>query len=108
MFLALYTEETSNARVYYRSVDGWRRPSIRNAHVPLWNYTVLRTQVCITTTISSQSHVFLNSDDTNLCFTSCQIFIVYFIAGVKKLDADWVEGYSMGYLAHHWLFDPFK
>lgn len=37
-----------------------------------------------------------------------QIFIVYFIAGVKKLDADWVEGYSMSYLAHHWLFDPFK
>lgn len=37
-----------------------------------------------------------------------EIFIVYFIAGVKKLDADWVEGYSMSYLAHHWLFDPFK
>uniref|UniRef100_A0A672ZKD8 Vitamin K-dependent gamma-carboxylase n=1 Tax=Sphaeramia orbicularis TaxID=375764 RepID=A0A672ZKD8_9TELE len=54
--------------------------SIRNAHVPLWNYTLLRTQ----------------------------IFIVYFIAGIKKLDADWVEGYSMSYLAHHWLFDPFK
>lgn len=33
---------------------------------------------------------------------------MYFIAGVKKLDADWVEGYSMSYLAHHWLFDPFK
>lgn len=27
---------------------------------------------------------------------------------MKKLDADWVEGYSMSYLAHHWLFDPFK
>ncbi|XP_068608811.1 vitamin K-dependent gamma-carboxylase [Brachionichthys hirsutus] len=64
----------------YWSVDGVRRPSIRNAHVPLWNYTLLRIQ----------------------------IFIVYFIAGVKKLDADWVEGYSMSYLAHHWLFDPFK
>ena len=37
-----------------------------------------------------------------------QVFIVYFIAGIKKLDADWVEGYSMSYLAHHWLFDPFK
>ncbi|KAK7895714.1 hypothetical protein WMY93_021039 [Mugilogobius chulae] len=64
----------------YWSVDGLRKPQIRNAHVPLWNYTVLRTQ----------------------------IFIVYFIAGIKKLDADWVEGYSMSYLAHHWLFDPFK
>lgn len=64
----------------YWSVDGLRNPRKRNAHVPLWNYTLLRTQ----------------------------IFIVYFIAGVKKLDADWVEGYSMKYLAHHWLFDPFK
>ncbi|KAM7369066.1 hypothetical protein PAMP_013365 [Pampus punctatissimus] len=64
----------------YWSVDGLRRPTIRNAHVPLWNYTLLRIQ----------------------------IFIVYFIAGIKKLDADWVEGYSMSYLAHHWLFDPFK
>lgn len=64
----------------YWSVDGLRNPKKRNAQVPLWNYTILRTQ----------------------------IFIVYFIAGIKKLDADWVEGYSMGYLAHHWLFDPFK
>ncbi|XP_061656107.1 vitamin K-dependent gamma-carboxylase [Phyllopteryx taeniolatus] len=64
----------------YWSLDGLSRPSIRNAHVPLWNYTLLRTQ----------------------------IFIVYFIAGVKKLDADWLEGYSMSYLVHHWLFDPFK
>ncbi|XP_046901014.1 vitamin K-dependent gamma-carboxylase [Hypomesus transpacificus] len=64
----------------YWSVDGLRNFKKRNAQVPLWNYTVLRTQV----------------------------FIVYFIAGIKKLDADWVEGYSMSYLAHHWLFDPFK
>ncbi|XP_053267780.1 vitamin K-dependent gamma-carboxylase isoform X1 [Pleuronectes platessa] len=64
----------------YWSLDGLLRPSIRNRHVPLWNYTLLRTQ----------------------------IFFVYFIAGIKKLDADWVEGYSMSYLAHHWLFDPFK
>uniref|UniRef100_A0A8C1K5S6 Vitamin K-dependent gamma-carboxylase n=1 Tax=Cyprinus carpio TaxID=7962 RepID=A0A8C1K5S6_CYPCA len=56
----------------YWSVDGLRKPRKRNAHVPLWNYTMLRTQ----------------------------IFIVYFIAGVKKLDADWVEGYSMKYLDH--------
>ncbi|XP_062452885.1 vitamin K-dependent gamma-carboxylase isoform X2 [Rhea pennata] len=63
-----------------RSVDGLFRPSKRNAHVPLWNYTLLRAQ----------------------------IFIVYFIAGLKKLDADWVGGYSMGSLARHWLFAPFK
>ncbi|KAG8440963.1 hypothetical protein GDO86_006630 [Hymenochirus boettgeri] len=68
-----------NANRYW-SVDGLLNPRKRNAHVPLWNYTLLRTQ----------------------------IFIVYFIAGVKKLDADWVEGYSMGTLSRHWLFDPFK
>ncbi|XP_074052566.1 vitamin K-dependent gamma-carboxylase isoform X2 [Macrotis lagotis] len=64
----------------YWSLDGLRNPCKRNAHVPLWNYTVLRGQ----------------------------IFIVYFIAGVKKLDADWIGGYSMGSLSRHWLFDPFK
>ncbi|XP_068957189.1 vitamin K-dependent gamma-carboxylase isoform X2 [Petaurus breviceps papuanus] len=64
----------------YWSLDGLRNQSKRNAHVPLWNYTVLRGQ----------------------------IFIVYFIAGVKKLDADWIGGYSMGNLSRHWLFDPFK
>ncbi|XP_022359868.1 vitamin K-dependent gamma-carboxylase isoform X1 [Enhydra lutris kenyoni] len=64
----------------YWSVDGLLNARKRNAHVPLWNYAVLRGQ----------------------------IFIVYFIAGVKKLDADWVEGYSMEYLSRHWLFSPFK
>uniref|UniRef100_A0A8C6QAH6 Gamma-glutamyl carboxylase n=1 Tax=Nannospalax galili TaxID=1026970 RepID=A0A8C6QAH6_NANGA len=65
---------------HYWSVDGLLNAQKRNAHVPLWNYTVLRGQ----------------------------IFIVYFIAGVKKLDADWVEGYSMEHLSRHWLFSPFK
>ncbi|NXR63243.1 VKGC carboxylase, partial [Rhadina sibilatrix] len=64
----------------YGSVDGLFRPQKRNAHVPLWNYTLLRAQV----------------------------FIVYFIAGLKKLDADWVGGFSMGTLARHWLFAPFR
>lgn len=64
----------------YGSIDGLFRPQKRNAHVPLWNYTLLRAQ----------------------------IFIVYFIAGLKKLDADWVGGYSMGSLARHWLFSPFR
>ncbi|XP_034974536.2 vitamin K-dependent gamma-carboxylase isoform X1 [Zootoca vivipara] len=68
-----------NANRYW-SIDGLWNPQKRNAHVPLWNYTLLRTQ----------------------------IFIVYFIAGIKKLDADWVEGYSMSSLANHWLFSPFR
>lgn len=61
-------------------MDGLFRPRKRNAHVPLWNYALLRAQV----------------------------FIVYFIAGLKKLDADWVGGFSMGTLARHWLFAPFR
>lgn len=61
-------------------MDGLLNAQKKNAHVPLWNYTVLRGQ----------------------------IFIVYFIAGVKKLDADWVGGYSMEHLSRHWLFSPFK
>ncbi|KAB1256706.1 Vitamin K-dependent gamma-carboxylase [Camelus dromedarius] len=65
---------------WYESVDGLLSARKRNAHVPLWNYAVLRGQ----------------------------IFIVYFVAGVKKLDADWVEGYSMESLSRHWLFSPFK
>ncbi|XP_039625315.1 vitamin K-dependent gamma-carboxylase isoform X2 [Polypterus senegalus] len=64
----------------YWSIDGFFNSKKKNAHVPLWNYTVLRAQ----------------------------IFIVYFIAGVKKLDGDWVGGYSMNYLSQHWLFDPFR
>ncbi|XP_051786426.1 vitamin K-dependent gamma-carboxylase [Erpetoichthys calabaricus] len=64
----------------YWSIDGLLNLKKKNAHVPLWNYTVLRAQ----------------------------IFIVYFIAGVKKLDGDWVGGYSMNYLSQHWLFDPFR
>ncbi|XP_070545300.1 vitamin K-dependent gamma-carboxylase-like isoform X2 [Ptychodera flava] len=65
---------------HYWSVDGLRRPEIRNSHVPLWNYALLRTQ----------------------------IFFVYFIAGLKKLDMDWVTGYSMDSLASNWVFKPFR
>ncbi|XP_071952480.1 vitamin K-dependent gamma-carboxylase-like [Antedon mediterranea] len=62
------------------SVDGLIRPSIRNSHVPLWNYALIQFQ----------------------------IFIVYFIAGLKKLDKDWITGYSMDNLALNWIFDPFR
>jgi vitamin K-dependent gamma-carboxylase len=63
-----------------RSIDGLINKSIRNSHVPLWNYCLIRAQ----------------------------IFLVYFIAGLKKLDFDWVAGYSMTNLASHWVFHPFK
>ncbi|XP_030845915.1 vitamin K-dependent gamma-carboxylase [Strongylocentrotus purpuratus] len=62
------------------SVDGWLNPKIRNANVPLWNIAIIRLQ----------------------------IFVVYFYAGLKKLDADWIGGYSMEYLSKHWIFEPFR
>ncbi|XP_050394732.2 vitamin K-dependent gamma-carboxylase [Patella vulgata] len=64
----------------YWSLDGLFSKNKRNTHVPLWNYTLLRLQV----------------------------FLVYFIAGLKKLDFDWVYGYSMQNLSRHWVFDPLK
>lgn len=64
----------------FLSVDALLRPNINNTHIPLWNYFIIRTQ----------------------------FFLVYFLAGLKKLDYDWVNGYSMGNLSSHWVFDPFK
>ncbi|XP_076330015.1 gamma-glutamyl carboxylase [Tachypleus tridentatus] len=64
----------------YCSVDGLFKRKIKNSQVPLWNYILLRGQ----------------------------IFLVYFIAGLKKTDKDWVGGYSMKYLSAHWVFDIFK
>lgn len=37
-----------------------------------------------------------------------QIFLLYFYAGVKKIDADWLAGYSMVGLAKTWIFAPFR
>lgn len=42
------------------------------------------------------------------CFSENKVFLVYFIAGLKKIDFDWIAGYSMSDLAQHWVFDPFK
>nr|AAK97782.1 vitamin K-dependent gamma-glutamyl carboxylase [Conus textile] len=64
---------------HYWSMDGLFNAKVRNTDVPLWNYTLLRTQV----------------------------FLVYFLAGLKKLDMDWIAGYSMGRLSDHWVFYPF-
>uniref|UniRef100_A0A2C9JGW2 Vitamin K-dependent gamma-carboxylase n=2 Tax=Biomphalaria glabrata TaxID=6526 RepID=A0A2C9JGW2_BIOGL len=64
----------------YCSLDGLLKPSINNAHIPYWNYFLMQAQ----------------------------IFLVYFIAGLKKLDHDWVFGYSMRSLSVHWVFMPFK
>lgn len=62
------------------SIDSLIWPKIHNNHVPLWQYILPRFQ----------------------------IFIVYFLAGLKKLEFDWRAGYSMNQLSKHWVFWPFK
>ena len=37
-----------------------------------------------------------------------QIFLVYFYAGIKKFNMEWIGGYSMRYLSTHWVFAPFR
>ncbi|XP_027845741.2 vitamin K-dependent gamma-carboxylase [Aphis gossypii] len=48
--------------------------------VPRWNYMLLRIQ----------------------------FFIMYFVAGLKKFEPDWLLGYSMMSLGHHYAFTPFR
>ena len=36
------------------------------------------------------------------------MFLLYFYAGLKKLDRDWVSGYSMTGLSREFVFDPFR
>ncbi|XP_077505584.1 gamma-glutamyl carboxylase [Amblyomma americanum] len=62
------------------SIDCWRKQFLRNTDIPRWNYVLLRSQV----------------------------FLVYFIAGLKKTDRDWIGGHSMEGLGRHWVFDLFK
>ena len=51
-----------------------------NKMIPMWNYYLIRFQ----------------------------IFILYFYAGIKKTESDWLLGYSMGNLSRKWVFDPFR
>ena len=62
------------------SVDAWLDPSIRNRPVPNWNYLLLRFQ----------------------------IFLLYFFAGIKKFDQEWLSGYPMKYIGKHYVFTPFR
>ncbi|XP_065208287.1 vitamin K-dependent gamma-carboxylase [Planococcus citri] len=60
------------------SIDQYQGRAPKNP--PFWNYFLLRYQV----------------------------FILYFMAAVKKVDFDWLAGHSMEHLSHHWIFTPFK
>ncbi|KAG5894578.1 hypothetical protein JTB14_021558 [Gonioctena quinquepunctata] len=65
---------------HFLSFDGYLDDSKRNKHVPYWNYFILKYQ----------------------------FFMLYFLAGLKKTDTEWLEGYSMTNLGNHWVFAPFR
>lgn len=48
--------------------------------VPFWNYFILKFQ----------------------------FFLLYFYAGIKKFCPEWLSGYAMSNLGHHWVFAPFS
>ncbi|XP_052859939.1 vitamin K-dependent gamma-carboxylase [Anopheles cruzii] len=61
------------------SIDAWR-DSASGQCVPFWNYFILKFQ----------------------------FFVLYFIAGLKKLCHEWLSGYAMTNLSYHWVFVPFR
>ncbi|XP_053673095.1 vitamin K-dependent gamma-carboxylase [Anopheles nili] len=61
------------------SIDAWRKP-IGPQTVPFWNYFILKFQ----------------------------FFVLYFLAGLKKLCHEWLSGYAMTNLSYHWVFFPFR
>ncbi|KAJ8985487.1 hypothetical protein NQ317_015026 [Molorchus minor] len=65
---------------HFLSLDGMYDQSRKNTHVPYWNYFILKYQ----------------------------FFMLYFLAGLKKTDMEWLEGYSMSNLGEHWVFRPFQ
>ncbi|XP_025408245.1 vitamin K-dependent gamma-carboxylase isoform X2 [Sipha flava] len=65
------------------SADSWQRRKIASEEsslVPRWNYLLLRIQ----------------------------FFIMYFVAGLKKFEPDWLRGYSVMSLGRHHVFTPFR
>uniref|UniRef100_A0A0A9YUT8 Vitamin K-dependent gamma-carboxylase n=1 Tax=Lygus hesperus TaxID=30085 RepID=A0A0A9YUT8_LYGHE len=64
----------------YWSYDAWTGKVAKITSIPVWNYAILRFQ----------------------------LFLLYFYAGLKKIDGDWLTGQSMTHLATHWVFDPMR
>ncbi|XP_056643907.1 vitamin K-dependent gamma-carboxylase isoform X1 [Diorhabda sublineata] len=69
----------SSANVFF-SLDSYLNKSVKNKQVPYWNYFILKFQ----------------------------FFLLYFLAGLKKTDMEWLEGYSMGHIGEHWVFSPLR
>ncbi|XP_055378655.1 vitamin K-dependent gamma-carboxylase [Condylostylus longicornis] len=62
------------------SIDNLKSQEVEQSCVPYWNYFLIKFQ----------------------------FFILYFYAGLKKLTAEWLSGYSMTNLGYHWLFLPLR
>lgn len=60
-------------------MDALKIPSLKE-EVPFWNYFIIKFQ----------------------------FFLLYFYAGVKKFSPEWLSGYAMSNLGHHWVFLPFS
>lgn len=60
------------------SIDA-RRKKLPNK-VPFWNYFLLKFQ----------------------------FVILYFMAGLKKTNSEWLSAYTMTNLSYHWVFSPFR
>ncbi|XP_001655674.2 vitamin K-dependent gamma-carboxylase [Aedes aegypti] len=62
------------------SLDACRNNDPQSKTVPFWNYFILKYQ----------------------------FFILYFLAGLKKMCPEWLSGYAMTNLSYHWVFLPFR
>ncbi|KAI8039139.1 vitamin K-dependent gamma-carboxylase [Drosophila gunungcola] len=63
----------------YCSLDNWLNPR-RSRCIPYWNYFIIKFQ----------------------------FFVLYMYAGLKKFSLEWLSGYAMSNLSHHWVFAPFR
>ncbi|KAL1395754.1 hypothetical protein pipiens_011011 [Culex pipiens pipiens] len=63
----------------FLSFDAYKNRT-SSQEVPFWNYFILKYQ----------------------------FFILYFLAGLKKMCPEWLSGYAMTNLSYHWVFLPFR
>ena len=106
------------------SVDALLFPQKNNTHVPFWNYAILRYEY---RGLGLRSSSLICKVDVKVAFlirstlllhplpcipyhplVRFQVFLVYFYAGLKKIDPDWLSGWSMQNLSKHWVFAPFS
>uniref|UniRef100_A0A1A9W7G3 HTTM-like domain-containing protein n=1 Tax=Glossina brevipalpis TaxID=37001 RepID=A0A1A9W7G3_9MUSC len=63
---------------HYWALDKYLNPNLPST-IPYWNYFLIKFQ----------------------------FFILYMYAGTKKFSPEWLAGYAMSSLSHHWVLTPF-